>query len=54
MRRFAAIVAGDIYSRLMHNDEEATHDRFTALVANAVMPAIADRLYFFDDRRRNE
>jgi TolB-like protein len=29
------------YSRLMHSDEEATHARFTELMANAVMPAIA-------------
>ena len=42
MRRLAAIVAADIagYSRLMHCDEEATHDRFTALIADAVEPAI--------------
>jgi TolB-like protein len=44
MRRLAAIVAADIagYSRLMHSDEEATHNRLTTLVADAVMPAIAE------------
>jgi adenylate cyclase len=36
----AADVAG--YSRLMHNDEEATHAKLTALLADAVAPAIAD------------
>ena len=34
-----ADVAG--YSRLMHNDEEATHSRLMALLTNIVMPAIA-------------
>jgi TolB-like protein/class 3 adenylate cyclase len=33
-------VAG--YSRLMHSDEEATHARLTALLADAVEPAIAE------------
>jgi TolB-like protein/class 3 adenylate cyclase len=36
----AADVAG--YSRLMHDDEEATHAKLTALLANAVEPSIAE------------
>ena len=36
----AADVAG--YSRLMHNDEEATHTKLATLLANGVRPAIAD------------
>jgi len=36
----AADVAG--YSRLMHNDEEATHAALTALLADAVEPVIAE------------
>ena len=36
----AADVAG--YSRLMHSDEEATHAKLTALLADAVTPAIAE------------
>jgi len=42
-RRLAAIVAADVagYSRLMHNDEEGTHAKLTALLADAVNPAIA-------------
>jgi TolB-like protein/class 3 adenylate cyclase len=36
----AADVAG--YSRLMHDDEEGTHARLTALLGNAVEPAIAE------------
>ena len=42
-RRLAAIVAADVagYSRLMHNDEEGTHARLAALLADAVNPAIA-------------
>src|SRR5215472_2474266 len=42
-RRLAAIVAADVagYSRLMHNDEEGTHAKLTALLADAVTPAIA-------------
>ena len=36
----AADVAG--YSRLMHDDEEATHARLTALLADVVEPAIAE------------
>src|SRR5215813_15418156 len=42
-RRLAAIVAADVagYSRLMGLDEEATHAKLTALLADAVAPAIA-------------
>src|SRR5215471_16390541 len=42
-RRLAAIVAADVagYSRLMHNDEEGTHAKLAALLADAVNPAIA-------------
>src|SRR6516164_8531136 len=43
-RRLSAILAADVagYSRLMHNDEEATHAKLTTLLADAVAPAIAD------------
>jgi adenylate cyclase len=43
-RRLAAIVVADVagYSRLMHDDEEATHARFTALLKDAIEPAIAE------------
>jgi TolB-like protein/Flp pilus assembly protein TadD len=43
-RRLAAIVAADVagYSRLMHSDEEATHAKLTALLADGVTPAIAE------------
>jgi adenylate cyclase len=43
-RRLAAIVAADVagYSRLMHSDEEATHAKLSALIANSVTPAIAE------------
>ena len=43
-RRLAAILAADVagYSRLMHSDEEATHAKLTALLADAVQPAIAE------------
>jgi TolB-like protein/class 3 adenylate cyclase/Tfp pilus assembly protein PilF len=43
-RRLLAILAADVagYSRLTHNDEEATHARLTTLLADAVAPAIAD------------
>jgi TolB-like protein/class 3 adenylate cyclase/Flp pilus assembly protein TadD len=42
-RRLSAILAADVagYSRLMHNDEEATHARLTMLLAGAVEPSIA-------------
>jgi len=43
-RRLSAILAADVagYSRLMHDDEEATHARLIALLADVVDPAIAD------------
>src|SRR5882757_243469 len=43
-RRLSAILAADVagYSRLMHDDEEATHARLTALLADVVGPAIAE------------
>ena len=43
-RRLSAILAADVagYSRLMHNDEEATHAKLTALLAGSVEPAIAE------------
>jgi TolB-like protein/class 3 adenylate cyclase/Flp pilus assembly protein TadD len=42
-RRLSAILAADVagYSRLMHNDEEETHAKLAALLAEAVNPAIA-------------
>jgi TolB-like protein/class 3 adenylate cyclase len=42
-RRLSAILAADVagYSRLMHGDEEVTHAKLTALLADAVNPAIA-------------
>jgi TolB-like protein/class 3 adenylate cyclase len=41
-RRLAAILATDVagYSRLMHEDEEDTHARFTALIVGVIEPAI--------------
>jgi class 3 adenylate cyclase len=41
-RRLAAILVADVvrYSRLMRNDEEATHRRLTALRSDAVLPTI--------------
>jgi TolB-like protein/class 3 adenylate cyclase len=41
-RRLSAILAADVagYSRLMHNDEEATHARLTMLLSEAVEPSI--------------
>jgi len=41
-RRLSAILAADVagYSRLMHSDEEATHVKLTALLRDAVAPAI--------------
>src|SRR3984893_15673642 len=39
-QRLAADMAG--YSRLMHDDEEATHAKLTALLTDAVNPAIAE------------
>ena len=43
-RRLSAILAADVadYSRLMHNDEEATHSKVTALLTDAVAPTIAE------------
>jgi TolB-like protein/class 3 adenylate cyclase len=43
-RRLAAILAADVagYSRLMHRNEEATHAKLTALLTEAVHPAIAE------------
>src|SRR5262249_55266449 len=43
-RRLSAILAADVagYSRPMHNDEEATHAKLTALRTDAVAPAIAE------------
>src|SRR6478736_6598452 len=43
-RKLAAILAADVagYSRLMHNDEEATHIKLTALLADSVTPAISE------------
>jgi TolB-like protein/class 3 adenylate cyclase/Tfp pilus assembly protein PilF len=40
----SAILAADVagYSRLMHNDEEATHTKLTALLTEAVHPAITE------------
>jgi class 3 adenylate cyclase/TolB-like protein/Tfp pilus assembly protein PilF len=43
-RRLSAILAADVagYSRLMHRDEEATHAKLTALLMDAVAPAVAE------------
>ena len=43
-RRLSAILAADVagYSRLMHDDEEATHTKLTILLTDAVAPAIAE------------
>ena len=43
-RRLSAILCADVagYSRLMHRDEEATHAKLIALLADAVEPAIAE------------
>jgi TolB-like protein/class 3 adenylate cyclase len=43
-RRLTTILAADVagYSRLMHDDEETTHARLTALLNNAIEPAIAE------------
>src|SRR5881275_883574 len=43
-RRLTAILAADVagYSRLMHHDEETTHAKLTALLADAVEPSIAE------------
>jgi adenylate cyclase len=43
-RRLSAILAADVvgYSRLMHDDEEATHAKLSVLLTKAVHPAIAE------------
>src|SRR5712671_910170 len=43
-RKLSAILAADVagYSRLMHDDEETTHAKLTALLADNVAPAIAE------------
>jgi TolB-like protein len=43
-RRLSAILAADVagYSRLMHDDEEATHVKLTALLTDGVEPPIAE------------
>ncbi|WP_027527044.1 adenylate/guanylate cyclase domain-containing protein [Bradyrhizobium sp. Ec3.3] len=43
-RRLTAILAADVagYSRLMHHDEEGTHVKLSALMMDAVHPAIAE------------
>jgi hypothetical protein len=43
-RKLSAILAADVagYSRLMHDDEEATHTRLTALLTGSVSPAITE------------
>jgi TolB-like protein len=43
-RRLSAILAADVagYSRLMHDNEEVTHAKLTALLTEAVGPAIAE------------
>src|SRR3954469_21431716 len=43
-RRLSAILAADVagYSRLMHDDEEATHSRLTALLSDVAEPAVAE------------
>jgi TolB-like protein/Flp pilus assembly protein TadD len=40
----SAILAADVagYSRLMHHDEEATHAKLTALLADSVRPAVSE------------
>src|SRR5215471_12336457 len=43
-RRLSAVLCADVagYSRLMHNDEEATHAKLTELLTDTVAPAIAN------------
>jgi TolB-like protein/class 3 adenylate cyclase/Flp pilus assembly protein TadD len=43
-RRLSAILVADVagYSRLMHRDEEATHAKLAAVLAESVTPAIAE------------
>jgi class 3 adenylate cyclase len=42
-RRLSAIMAADVagYSRLMHDDEEATHGSLTALLDDVIKPTVA-------------
>lgn len=42
-RRLAAIMVADVagYSRLMHDDEEATHTRLTALLTKVIEPTVS-------------
>jgi class 3 adenylate cyclase len=44
-RRLSAILAADVagFSRLMHNEEEATHAKLSALLAGVVVPAVVER-----------
>jgi TolB-like protein/tetratricopeptide (TPR) repeat protein len=43
-RRLSAILAADVagYARLMHDDEEATHAKLSALLTDAIEPPIAE------------
>src|ERR1700731_428384 len=43
-RRLSALLAADVagYSRLMHDDEETTHAKLTALLVDGVAPAISE------------
>jgi class 3 adenylate cyclase len=43
-RRLLAILVADVagYSRLVHRDEEATHAKLAAVLAESVTPAIAE------------
>jgi adenylate cyclase len=43
-RWLSAILAADLagYSRLMHSDEEATHAKLTALLADSITPSISE------------
>jgi len=43
-RRLSAILAADVsgYSRLMHEDEDATHAKLMALLASSAVPTIAE------------
>ena len=47
-RKLSAILAADVagYSRLMHDDEETTHAKLTALLADNVAPAISKQSRF--------
>jgi len=42
MRRLAAVLAADVagYTRLMHDDEEATHAAFNAAMSSFIVPAV--------------